>query len=63
MTINDDLKAINKDIGKAEKWKWKVNRAEYWIIKLTNIYPDYIFKAEFKPDLTIKIVYSLKEVY
>ena len=63
MTIDDDLKAINKDIGKAKTWGWKINRAKYWIIKLTNIYPDYIFKAELKPDLTVKIIYSLKEVY
>lgn len=45
MTIKDDIKAINKDIKKAKNFKWQVKRAEYWVIKLRNIYPDYDFMA------------------
>lgn len=66
MTINDDLKAINKDIAEAKDWKQRVQRAKYWIVKLNNIYPDYNFKTYFKPlrDKNIIFIdYTLKEVY
>lgn len=66
MTINDDLKAINKDIEKAEDWKQRVQRTKYWLVKLKNIYPDYNFKTFFKPlkDKNIIFIdYTLKEVY
>lgn len=66
MTINDDLKAINKDIAEAEDWKQRVQRTKYWLVKLENIYPDYNFKTFFKPlrDKNIIFIdYTLKEVY
>lgn len=66
MTINDDLKAINKDIEEAKDWEQRVQRAKYWIVKLNNIYPDYNFKTYFKPlrDKNIIFIdYTLKEVY
>lgn len=66
MTINDDLKAINKDIEEAKDWKQRVQRAKYWLVKLNNIYPDYNFKTYFKPlrDKNIIFIdYTLKEVY
>ena len=66
MTINDDLKAINKDIKNSKDWKQMVQRTKYWIVKLNNIYPDYDFKTYFKPlrDKNIIFIdYTLKEVY
>ncbi|WLW38873.1 hypothetical protein 189ceduo_00019 [Lactococcus phage STA189] len=64
MTIKDDLKAINKDISKAKNFKWQVKRAEYWISKLNNIYPDYIFEAVLTEDEeNVEIIYVLKVVY
>lgn len=66
MTINDDLKAINKDIAEAKEWEQRVQRAKYWLVKLNNIYPDYNFKTYFKPlrDKNIIFIdYTLKEVY
>lgn len=66
MTINDDLKAINKDIAEAEDWEQRVQRTKYWLVKLKNIYPDYNFKTYFKPlrDKNIIFIdYTLKEVY
>nr|DAL34150.1 MAG TPA_asm: hypothetical protein [Caudoviricetes sp.] len=66
MTINDDLKAINKDIKNSKDWKQMVQRTKYWIVKLNNIYPDYNFKTYFKPlrDKNIIFIdYTLKEVY
>lgn len=66
MTINDDLKAINKDITNAKDWKQMVQRTKYWLVKLNNIYPDYNFKTYFKPlrDKNIIFIdYTLKEVY
>ena len=66
MTINDDLKAINKDIEEAQDWKQRVQRTKYWLVKLNNIYPDYNFKTYFKPlrDKNIIFIdYTLKEVY
>lgn len=62
MTIIDDLKAINKDIVKAKNFKWQIKRAEYWVIKLSNIYPDYEFKA-FTGKNGIFLDYKLKVVY
>lgn len=41
MTIIDDLEAINKDIAKAKNIKWQKARGEYWVVRLTNVYPDY----------------------
>lgn len=49
MTINDDLKAINKDIEEAKYWEQLVQRTKYWLVRLKNIYPDYEFKTYFKP--------------
>lgn len=64
MTIKDDIKAINKDVLKAKNFKWQVKRAEYWISKLNNIYPDYVFEAVLTEDEeNVKIVYELKVVY
>lgn len=66
MTINDDLKAINKDIAEAKEWEQRVQRAKYWLVKLKNIYPDYNFKTFFTPlkDKNIIFIdYTLKEVY
>lgn len=64
MTIIDDLKAINKDILKAKNLKWQTKRASYWIIKLSNIYPDYVFKGILTDDKkNIRIVFWLKVVY
>ena len=66
MTIDDDLKAINKDIEEAEDWKQRVQRTKYWLVKLKNIYPDYNFRTWFKPlrDKNIIFIdYTLKEVY
>lgn len=65
MTIIDDLKAINKDIEESKDWEQLVQRANYWYIKLQNIYPDYEFKAYFKPlrDKNIIFIdYKVKEV-
>ena len=65
MTINDDLKAINKDIVEAKDWKQMVQRAKYWLVRLKNIYPDYDFKTYFKPlrDKNIIFIdYKVKEV-
>ena len=66
MIINDDLKAINKDITNAKDWKQMVQRTKYWLVRLKNIYPDYNFKTYFKPlrDKNIIFIdYTLKEVY
>nr|DAO42016.1 MAG TPA: hypothetical protein [Caudoviricetes sp.] len=64
MTIIDDIKAINKDIKKVSFGPHQVVRAKYWIRKLSNIYPDYIFKGDLTEDgRNIKIVYWLKVVY
>ena len=66
MTINDDLKAINKDITNAKDWEQMVQRTKYWLVKLNNIYPDYNFKTFFKPTKEKNIIfidYTLKEVY
>lgn len=66
MTIDDDLKAINKDIVEAKDWKQMVQRAKYWTVKLKNIYPDYEFKAYFKPLRDKNIILldcKVKEVY
>ncbi len=66
MTINDDLKAINKDIKNSKDWKQMVQRTKYWLVKLNNIYPDYNFKTYFKPIKEKNIIfidYTLKEVY
>lgn len=66
MTIDDDLKAINKDIEEAEDWKQRVQRTKYWLVKLKNIYPDYNFRTWFKPIRDKNIIfidYTLKEVY
>lgn len=63
MTILDDLKAINKDIKNVPLLE-QVKRAKYWIVKLSNIYPDYIFKGDLTEDGTnLKIIFWLKEVY
>lgn len=48
MTINDDLKAINKDIEEAKDWEQLVQRTKYWLVRLKNIYPDYEFKIYLK---------------
>lgn len=61
MTIKDDIKAINKDIKKAKNFKWQVKRAEYWVIKLRNIYPDYDFMAYTDKNI-IFIDYKVKGV-
>ncbi|QBQ82002.1 hypothetical protein CW09_016 [Lactococcus phage CW09] len=66
MIIEDDIKAINKDINKANDFEWKVKRAKYWLVKLKNIYPDYEFKTYCKPlhhKNDIFIDYKVKEVY
>lgn len=73
MTIKDDIKAINKDIFEAKDWEQMVQRAKYWLVRLKNIYPDYEFKAHFKPlrdrnvifiDRNIIFIdYKVKEVY
>ena len=64
MIIKDDIKAINKDILKAKKFKFQVKRAEYWISKLHNVYPDYIFEVVLTEDeKNVKIVYKLEVVY
>jgi hypothetical protein len=66
MTINDDLKAINKDIKKAKNWGQMVQRAKYWLVRLKNIYHDYKFKTYVKPlrDKNIIFIdYEVKEVY
>lgn len=66
MIIIDDIKAINKDIAKAKNFKWQIERAKYWIVKLSNIYPDYEFQSfvrySAKEDV-IFLDYELKEVY
>lgn len=64
MTIIDDIKAINKDILKAKNLNWQAKRASYWIRKLSNIYPDYVFKGDLTADKNnIQIVYWVKVVY
>ncbi len=62
MTIIDDIKAINKDILKAKNFKWQVKRAEYWVIKLKNIYLDYDFIA-YTGKNGIFLDYKVKAVY
>lgn len=62
MTILDDLKAINKDIRKPNDYDKQRNRAEYWKIKLENIYPDYKFFIIGTFDFNIKLIASIKSV-
>lgn len=62
MTIIDDLRAINKDIGKTIDYDKQRNRAEYWKIKLQNIYPDYKFFIIGTFDFNIKLVASIKNI-
>ena len=60
MTINDDLKAINKDIKKAKNWGQMVQRAKYWLVRLKNIYHDYKFKTYVKPLRDKNILLTMK---
>lgn len=62
MTITDDLKAINKDIVESKDWEQMVQRANYWLVKLKNIYPDYEFKTYFKPTRDKNIIFINKKI-
>lgn len=61
MTIIDDLKAINKDIANEQDLYIKVNKANYWYIKLQNIYPDYNFTILYAGTYHYKVLASVKE--
>lgn len=63
MTIIDDLKAINKDIAKYRGTKKANDKANYWLIKLINIYPDHNFVILYAGNYAYKIVASVKGVY
>lgn len=61
MTIIDDLKAINKDIANEQDLYKKSNKANYWYVKLQNIYPDYNFTILCAGNYPYKILASVKE--
>lgn len=62
MTIIDDLKAINKDIQDEKDLYKRNNKANYWYVKLQNIYPDYIFTILHSGSVAHKIIASVKGV-
>ena len=62
MTIKDDIKAINKDIAKNKETKKANDKANYWLIKLINIYPDHNFVILYTDNHAYKIVASVKGV-
>ena len=53
MNINDDLKAINKDIRKSQTTIEKVSKINYWLTKLQYIYIDTNFTVKY-PTIEIK---------
>ena len=60
MTIIDDLKAINKDIANEKDLIIKTNKANYWYVKLQNIYPDYNFTILYAGNYPYKILAGVK---